>query len=173
VLTDRVPPRPSTFDEVEGKVRERLSGEKALGIAKAKAAEAAAKLRAGEDIEKVAKEYKLEVSKPAEFGRSDSVEGLGQAAYVKDAFTHPVGSILGPTDVMNRDIVYKVTAKLEPDMAAFAAERENIRKSLRDQKARERWDLFMDSVTAKLAADGKLKVNKDLVLKLAAAMKRS
>jgi len=173
VLTNRIPPRPSTFEEVEGKVRERLSGEKALGIAKAKAAEAAAKLRAGEDIEKVAKEYKLEVSKPAEFGRSDSVEGLGQAAYVKDAFTHPVGSILGPTDVMNRDIVYKVTAKLEPDMAAFAAERENIRKSLRDQKARERWDLFMDSVTAKLAADGKLKVNKELVLKLAAAMKRS
>jgi peptidyl-prolyl cis-trans isomerase D len=173
VLTDRIPPRPSTFEEVEGKVRDRLSGEKALGIAKAKAAEAAAKLRAGEDMEKVAKEYKLEVSKPAEFGRSDSVEGLGQAAYVKDAFTHPVGAILGPTDVMNRDIVYKVTAKLEPDMAAFAAEKENIRKSIRGQKATERWDLFMDSVTARLAADGKLKVNKDLVLKLAAAMKRS
>jgi hypothetical protein len=31
----------------------------------------------------------------------------------------------------------------------------------------------MDSVTSKLTADGKLKVNKDLVLKLAAALKRS
>ena len=31
----------------------------------------------------------------------------------------------------------------------------------------------MDSVTAKLTADGKLKINKDLVLKLAAALKRS
>ena len=39
-------------------------------MAKAKAKEAAAKIRAGEDMEKVAKEYKLEVTNPAEFGRS-------------------------------------------------------------------------------------------------------
>jgi hypothetical protein len=147
--------------------------EKAIAVAKNKATEAAAKLRAGEDIEKVAKEYKLEVIKPAEFGRNDSVEGLGQAAYVKDAFTHPVGAILGPTDIMNRNIVYKVTAKLEPDMAAFAAEKETLRSTLRQQKAVERWSLFMDSVTTKLTSEGKLKVNNDLVLKLAAALKRS
>jgi len=173
VLTDRTAARPATFDEVESKVRDRLVSEKSIAIAKSKAAEIAAKLRAGEDIEKVAKEYKLEVNKPAEFGRSDSVEGLGQAAYVLDAFTHPVGSVLGPTDIMNRDVVYKVTAKTEPDMAAFAAEKESIRQNIRQQKAHERWDLFMDSVTARLTADGKLKVNKDLVLKLAAALKRS
>jgi peptidyl-prolyl cis-trans isomerase D len=173
VLTERTAARPATFDEVESKVRDRLVSEKSIAIAKSKAAEIAAKLRAGEDIEKVAKEYKLEVNKPAEFGRSDSVEGLGQAAYVLDAFSHPVGSVLGPTDIMNRDVVYKVTAKTEPDMAAFAAEKESIRGNIRQQKAHERWDLFMDSVTAKLTADGKLKVNKDLVLKLAAALKRS
>jgi peptidyl-prolyl cis-trans isomerase D len=173
VLTQKEAPRPATFDEVEGKIRDRLVSERSIAVAKDKATEAAAKLRAGEDIEKVAKEYKLEVSKPAEFGRSDSVEGLGQAAYVLDAFTHPVGSVLGPTNILNRNIVYKVTAKLEPDMAAFAAEKETIRSNLRQQKAGERWNLFMDSVTAKLTADGKLKVNHDLVLKLAAALKRS
>lgn len=172
VLTEKTPARPSTYEEVESKVRDRLVGEKALGLAKTKASEAAAKLRAGEDIDKVAKEYKLDVSKPAEFGRSDSVEGLGQAAYVKDAFTHPVGAVLGPTEVMNRNIVYKVTARTEPDMAAFAAEKETLRGSIRQQRAVERWNLFMDSVTTRLTSDGKLKVNHDLVLKLAAAMKR-
>jgi peptidyl-prolyl cis-trans isomerase D len=173
VVKERVLPRPAIFEEVQGKVRDRLIGEKALVLAKAKAQEAANKLKAGEDIEKVAKEYKLDVNKPAEFGPSDSVEGLGQAAYVREAFSKPVGTILGPTDIMNRNIVYKVTAKLEPDMAAFAAEKENIRSSIRQQRATERWNLFMDSVTAKLTSEGKLKVNKDLVLKLAAALKRS
>jgi peptidyl-prolyl cis-trans isomerase D len=173
VLTGKETPRPATFDEVEGKVRDRLISEKAIKVAKDKAAEAAAKLRAGEDIEKVAKEYKLDVNKPAEFGRSDSVEGLGQAAYVKDAFTHKIGDVLGPTDIMNRDIVYKITGRTEPDMAAFAAEKESIRSSIRQQRAGERWNLFMDSVTEKLTTEGKLKVNKDLVLKLAAALKRS
>jgi len=173
VLTAREAPRPAIFDEVQDKVRARLASQKSIAVAKSKADEAAAKLRAGEDIEKVAKEYKLEVNKPAEFGRSDSVEGLGQAAYVKEAFTHPVGDIIGPTNIMNRDIVYKVMAKLEPDMAAFAAEKEGIRSNIRQQRAGERWNLFMDSVTARLTADGKLKVNHDLVLKLAAALKRS
>jgi peptidyl-prolyl cis-trans isomerase D len=173
VLTERSTPRPAIFSEVESKVKDRLSSEKAIAVAKDKAKEAAAKLRAGEDIEKVAKEYKLEVSKPAEFGRSDSVEGLGQAAYVMDAFSSPVGTVLGPVDIMNRDVVYKVTAKLEPDMAAFAAEKETIRQNIRQREANERWNLFMDSVTAKLTAEGKLKVNKELVNKLAAALKRS
>ena len=91
VLTARVAPRPATFDEVESKVRDRLVSEKSIAVAKNRATEAVAKLKAGEDMEKVAKEYKLEVSKPAEFGRSDSVEGLGQAAYVIDAFTQPGG----------------------------------------------------------------------------------
>ena len=90
-----------------------------------------------------------------------------------DAFSKPVGSIIGPVNIMNRDIVYKIAAKLEPDMAAFAAEKESIRNTLRQQKATERWSLFMDSVTAKLTAEGKLKVNHDLVLKLAQALKRS
>ncbi len=173
VLTDKTGARPSTFEEVEGKVKERVLTEKSTVIAQAKAKEAAAKLKAGEDIDKVAKEYKLEVSSPAEFGRADSVEGLGQALYVKDAFTSPVGTILGPTEIQNRDVVYKVTGQTQPDMTAFAAEKGNIRDTLRQQKANERLSLFMDSVSTKLTAEKKLKVNKDLVLKLAAALKRS
>ena len=77
VLTGRTAARPATFEEVEGKVRDRVISDRTTLMAKAKAKEAAAKLRAGEDIEKVAKEYKLEVTSPAEFGRSDSVEGSG------------------------------------------------------------------------------------------------
>jgi peptidyl-prolyl cis-trans isomerase D len=173
VLTERTPARPATFDEVESKVRDRLLTEKTDAVAKSKAVDAAEKLRAGADMEKVAKEYKLEVTSPAEFGRSDSVEGLGQANYVKDAFTKPVGTVVGPIEVLNRNIVYKVAAKTQPDMTAFAAERETIRGTIRQQKANERLSLFMDSVTSKLTAEGKLKVNKELILKLAAALKRS
>ncbi len=44
-----------------------MLNDKSTLIAKAKAREAAEKLRAGADIEKVAKEYKLEVTSPAEF----------------------------------------------------------------------------------------------------------
>ena len=173
VLTQRVPSRPSTFEEVEGKVRDRLITLKTTDVAKQKAREAVEKIRAGEDMEKVAKEYKLEVTTPAAFGRSDSVEGLGPANYVKDVFQSRVGAILGPTEVQNRDIIYKVTAKVDADMAGFAAEKDTIRGTIRQERARERLSLFMDSVRTKLTADKKLKVNNDLVMKLAQALKRS
>ena len=173
VLTGRVPSRPSIFEEVQDKVRERLITDKSMGVAKEKAAEAANKIRAGEDMAKVAKDYKLEVMSPAEFGRTDSVEGLGVANSVKEAFTKPVGTIVGPTDILGRSVIFKVTGKTEADMAAFAAEKEGIRNNLRKQKAVERLSLFMDSIRVKLTAEKKLKINNELVLKIAAALKRA
>src|SRR5208283_4258413 len=140
---------------------ERMLKDRSTILAHGRAREAAEKMRGGEDIDKVAKGMKLEVSSPAQFGPADSVEGLGQAAYVKDAFTHGVGAVIGPIEVMGKDIVYQVAGRLPADMAAFAAEKENIRGTIRNQKANERLSLFMDSVTSKLTAEGKLKVNKE------------
>jgi peptidyl-prolyl cis-trans isomerase D len=173
VLKEKVAARPATFDEVVDKVKDRMVTDRATAIAHTKAREAAEKLRGGEDIDKVAKGMKLDANSPAQFGPADSVEGLGQAAYVKEAFTKGPGAVVGPIDIMGRDVVYEVTARTPADMTAFAAEKDTIRGTIRQQKANERLSLFMDSVTTKLTAEGKLKVNKDLVLKLAQALKRS
>jgi peptidyl-prolyl cis-trans isomerase D len=173
VLKDKTAARPAIFDEVADKVKDRMLTDRSTTLAHSKSREAAEKLRGGEDIDKVAKGMKLEVNSPAQFGPADSVEGLGQAVYVKEAFTKGVGAVVGPLDVMGRDIVYQVAAKTPADMAAFAAEKETIRGTIRQQRANERLNLFMDSVTTKLRAEGKLKVNNDLVLKLAQALKRS
>ena len=62
---------------------------------------------------------------------------------------------------------------VDADMAGFAAEKDTIRGTIRQERARERLSLFMDSVRTKLTADKKLKVNNDLVMKLAQALKRS
>ncbi|HVO97955.1 MAG TPA: peptidylprolyl isomerase [Bryobacteraceae bacterium] len=172
VLTNRTAARPAIFEEVQEKVRERVIIDKSTLIAKAKAKEAADKLRAGEDMEKVAREYKLEVSSPPEFSRLESVEGLGGANAVKDAFVKPAGTILGPLDIMGRDVIYKVVGKTDADMSGLAAEKETVRSTLRQQKAVERLNLFVDSIRTKLTAEKKLKVNTDLVLKIAAALKQ-
>jgi hypothetical protein len=173
VLTGRTPSRPAIYEDVESKVRDRYVGDKAIGVATAKAKEAAEKIRAGADMEKVAKEYKLEVSSPAEFGRTDSVEGLGQANSVKEAFTAPVGTVIGPVDVLNKQVIYKVAGRTAADLSALAAEKETIRSTLRQTKAQERLSLFMDSVRNTLTTQKKLKVNNELVLKIAAALKRT
>ncbi len=87
---------PNSTGEGENRSRQKYVRDKAQLLADEEAKNAVERLRAGEDMEKVAKSYKLDVVTSSFFGRSDSVEGLGQALYVEDAFTKPGGTRLWP-----------------------------------------------------------------------------
>ena len=169
VLKEHIPARLSTFAEVKDQVRQKYILDQAQVIAEDKAKEAAAKLRNGEDMDKVAKSYKLDVVTSSFFGRADSVEGLGQAIYVQDAFTKPVGSIIGPTDINGRAVVSKVLQNNPADKAAFAAQRDQILLEIKQKKAQERNQLLMDSIVAQLYKDGKIKRNDAAIRALVAS----
>jgi peptidyl-prolyl cis-trans isomerase D len=169
VLKARIPARLSNFDEVKEQIRQKYIQGQAQLLADEEAKKAVERLRSGEDMDKVAKSYKLDVVTSSFFGRSDSVEGLGQAAYVEQAFTKPVGTILGPTMINGRDVVSKVLEKITADPGALAAQRSTIALGLKQQKAAERADLLADSVIAKLTQEGKLKRYDKAILALRAA----
>jgi peptidyl-prolyl cis-trans isomerase D len=169
ILKSRVPARQAEFNEVADQVRQTAITTKAQQIAEDKAKEAAQRLRAGEDIEKVAKSYKLDVATTNYFGRDDNnVEGLGPAVYVTDAFTQPEGSILGPTMIQNRDVVAKVIGKIEPDSSALNNERAALVEKIKSQKAQAREPLFLDSIFTQLERQGKAKVFPDAIARATA-----
>jgi peptidyl-prolyl cis-trans isomerase D len=172
LLTDRIATRPEEFDEVEDKVRDRVIMDKAQLIAADKAKDAAERLRAGEDMDKLAKSMKLEVVTSTEFGHNDAVEGIGSSTYVEDAFTKPVGTILGPLDVQGRKVVCKVVAKQAADPAKVVGQRDAVVSEIKQKKAVEQNDLFLDSVLTKLVADGQVKIHRDAIKTLTAAFKR-
>ncbi len=169
VLKARIPARLSNFDEVKEQIRQKYIQGQAQLLADEEAKKAVELLRSGEDMEKVAKSFKLDMVTSSFFGRSDSVEGLGQAAYVEEAFTKPVGTILGPTMINGRDVVSKVLEKITADPGALAAQRSTIMLGLKQQKAAERADLLADSVIAKLTQEGKLKRYDKAILALRAS----
>jgi peptidyl-prolyl cis-trans isomerase D len=171
VLNMRTPSRQAELDEVHDKVRETLITRKVELVATAHANEAAEKLKAGEDIEKVAKAAKLEVTSPPEFGHTDAIEGLGTAAYLEEAFTKPVGTILGPMVIQARNIVAKVVEKKPADLSRLAAEHDMLVANLRHNKAQSRDDLLRDSILAKLTAEGKVKINRDAIKKFTASFR--
>ena len=158
VLNSKTPARQADYAEVAEQVKQGAINTKAQALAHAKAKEAAERLRAGEDIEKIAKSYKLDVTSTNLFGHDDAVEGLGSAVYVEDAFTKPVGTILGPTMINGRDVVSRVAGREEADLSLLAGERDAIVLKLKQSKAQERNSLFMDSVFSKLQAEGKAKM---------------
>ncbi len=168
VLKSRTPARLATLDEVKDQVRQAFILTKAKEIAADKAKEAAERLKKGEDMNAVAKSYKLDVTTSSLFGSADSVEGLGQAVYVADAFSKPIGTVLGPTEINGAETVSKVLEQQRGDPGLLAALRPQLVQDLKKQKATTALELLEDSVITDLVKAGKLKRNDKAINELAA-----
>jgi peptidyl-prolyl cis-trans isomerase D len=172
VLNHKTPPRPALLDEVTDRVRSAYIADQTQKISHEKAIEAADRMKKGEDPQAIAKSMKLEATTSTDFSRNDSVEGLGPAVYVEEAFSKPAGTVLGPSMIQGKDIVYKVVGRTEANMAAFPAEREQIVFGIKQRKAKDQYDLVMDSILTKLTDEGKVKVHRDAIQKLVGSYRR-
>jgi peptidyl-prolyl cis-trans isomerase D len=172
VLNEILPPKPADFADVENQIRETMILNAAQGLASTEAQKFAEKLRAGADIDTLAKASKFEVVK-SEFGINDSVEGLGPASSLLEAFNRPDGTVLGPGPIQGRDVVYQVTGHVAPDIKDYANERQTELDDLRKQRAKDQYDLMMDSIMTQLRADKKVVVNQDNLKKLAASYRQN
>jgi len=172
ILNGRTPGRPAEFSEVQAQIRDKLTEGKATQIASERAKDAAERLKKGEDITKVAKSMQLEVTSSGAVGRADSIDGLGPAATLEDAFTAKAGQVLGPLMIQSRNIVAKVTEKSEADLTALPVERDGIVGQLKQKKAQERNALLMDGILAKLTSEGKVVVHQKEIQNMAADLRK-
>jgi peptidyl-prolyl cis-trans isomerase D len=134
VLKEKFPPAPETLQEAEGKIKDRLTDDKAQQLSQDKAKEAAQKIEGGEDFDKVAKSMKLEAKDSNLFGHADSIEGVGPATYLEDAFTKAIGSVVGPVNVLNTQVVYRILEQQKVDVTKVAGERQAIAANLKTRR---------------------------------------
>ena len=171
-LLGGTPATPKAFEEVKEQVRNYAIGMRAEPFATDKAKEAAAKIQNGEDIAAVARAYKMDLVTTSEFSPPESVDGIGPASAVREAFRKPVGSVIGPITIQGRPIIAKVVSQTLPDMSLLPAERGSILDSLREQKVQSRARLFADSVTERLRADGKLTIDDSAIQRVVRTLTR-
>jgi len=170
VLKDIVPVRQAELNEVEGKVKDRVAADKARQMAMDKSREAAEKIKTvGDDFKRLAKEMGADIKSTPDFGPDGAAEGIGSANYLADAFTKPVGTILGPITISEQIFIVRVAGKTEADAAKMAEAREGIVTALKAKKSRERQELFEDGLVTELIKSGKIKKNEDAIKKLAAS----
>ncbi len=163
-VTSVNPPRTPPLSDVEASVRAAYITEKSGQLLQKKAKEAADTLsKNGGDLQAVAKSLGLEVKESDLFTRNGSVGGNMGASYFGDAFTKPVGSIIGPVNASGETVLAKVIDKVQPDNTMFAAEKSSIISNLKQKKMEERNLLFQDSILTKLEQQGKVKIHKDVV----------
>jgi peptidyl-prolyl cis-trans isomerase D len=169
VLRDVTPVRQAELNEVEGRVKDRLIADKARQLALDKGREASEKMKsAGDDFKKLAKELGAEIKSTPDFGPDGAAEGIGSANYLAEAFTKPVGTIIGPLTISEQVFVVRVAGKTPADMSKLPAERENLVTQLKGKKSRERQELFEDGLVTALIKSGKIKKNEDAIKRLVA-----
>jgi hypothetical protein len=176
VLTGVTPGRQAELSEVEAKVKDDFITDRSSVIAAEKAQQAFARIKAGEDMAKVAKSMKLTVNEPAAFTHADSIDGLGGAQYVEDAFTKPVGTVLGPIKVSGSGIlpvsvIYQVVDQQHVDPAKLPGERAVILQQLKQEKGQREDALFQDSILSRLVAEKKVVIHKDAIKRLLAGLR--
>lgn len=169
LVTDVFPARQAKLDEVRDRVRDAVLAEKAGKLIAERADALVQKTNSlGGDLRKAAQSMGLEVRTSEEFGRAEAVEGLGPASYLEEAFTKPVGTVIGPLGLPDSRVVARVAAHRPADMSKLAEQRDSLRQEIKQRKARQRNSLFEAGVRQQLIRDGKVKINEDVVNRLIA-----
>jgi hypothetical protein len=133
-----------------------------------RAREAEQKLReSGGDLRKLGQSMGLEVKTTPEFTRDGTAEGIGSASYVLEAFSKPVGALVGPVNTGEQVIFVKVAEKIPADPTKLLSDRDTLVMGLKRKKAGERKELFEDGVLNQLIKEGKVKINEDAIKRLA------
>jgi peptidyl-prolyl cis-trans isomerase D len=174
VVTDSQPGHAASFDEAKADAKAKASKEKLDKLLVTKAQELVSKTQAlGGDIEKAAKELKIDLKTSTDVDRQGAVESVGTASTIPDAFSKPVGAILGPQSVSGGQMVAKIISKTPANLADLPAQMASIRDELKQQKQRDRAQLFQEGLKSRLTTDGKVKIHQDVISRIVQSYQRS
>ncbi|PWT98369.1 MAG: hypothetical protein C5B51_29455 [Terriglobia bacterium] len=173
-VTDVLPSRPSTFEEVQNQIKDTMVRNRGSQVVQKHGKELLDKAKAaGGDLEKVAKSMGFTVKTTGEVERTGTVDGLASVTYLNEAFSAPAGSLFGPVNTGDGILVGKVLEHVKPDPSLLAQERDKIRDDLKSQKARDRAQLFEAGLRDALTKQGTIKVHQSVINSLIAQYKTS
>jgi len=158
VLDQVTPSHPAQLAEVESQVRDRMTDLRVQQMTDQRVREITQKFKsAGGDLASLGKQVGADVKTTDFFTLEGAAEGIGQASYLTEGFTKPVGSTVGPFNIGNQVFLAKVVEKQPADPAKLAAGRDSLVLELKRKRAAERKELFEDGVVTTLVKQGKLK----------------
>jgi peptidyl-prolyl cis-trans isomerase D len=130
-----VPPRTPELAEVEPRVRAALAQQKLQQLAMAKLQEARREITLGKTLDQVAGELGAEVKQSEEFGGQGSIPGIGyNPELTKTALALQNGQVGGPVADAQGALLFQVTDHKGWDPTQYAANREQTRSNLLQEK---------------------------------------
>ncbi|MEJ5370043.1 MAG: peptidylprolyl isomerase [Bryobacteraceae bacterium] len=164
------PARQAELAEVMNQVRDGVIARKASELAAKIASDLESRFKSGlTDLERLGKEFGLEVQTTDFVTRTMSVTGVGPASSVEEAFQKEPGSIVGPIRASGGVFLVKVLEKRPPDMTQFAIQKQAILQELKGLRARDRSELLRAGIVEELTRKKKIKIYEDNIKRLVSA----
>lgn len=151
------------LDEVKDRVRDAVLKIKAVEMAKLKAADAATKLKAAADFDKVAKAAGIE-PKPTEFITADApLPDLGAAPEVMARiFKLPKDAVSDVLTTPNGAVIVKVVDKVETSESDFTSNRDTFRTEVLEDRRNRFFSAYMVKAKQKM----KIEVNREAIARV-------
>jgi peptidyl-prolyl cis-trans isomerase D len=166
-VKDIQPTHPATLAEVRDRVLGDYRHEKALDLAKTRADELAKRVKSGENLTAAAKALGFEVKASEPFSRRGSIPDAGNARQFSAAFNLPVGQAGDPVFLGTNWVIYRVAQHDPINQEDFAKQRAAIETQALQAKRQAAYELFKSSLKERLSQEGKLRINKDNMKRLA------
>jgi peptidyl-prolyl cis-trans isomerase D len=157
-LSQIVPEHVPTLEEVRAQVEEDYRHDQSIILARDKAQKLADLAKTG-DFDKAAKSLGLTSKESNDFSASEYVEGVGSGSQLNDAFTLNPGQVSSLVSVGSNQVLFKVVSHTPANEADFAAQSDQIREELLDQKRDLQFEIYRQNLKDQYIQSGKLKLN--------------
>jgi peptidyl-prolyl cis-trans isomerase D len=173
-VTEIVQPQTPTFEQAKAQVEQQYKGQRAQSLLAQKTQQLSDRARAQHDLNKAAKEVGATVK------TSDLVDASGQVPDIGPltgsasvAFSMKQGDISGPLQSAGNGVVLTVLEKQEPSADQVKQNWDRAKDTLLQEKRNEIEALYVQNLRDKLEKEGKIKINKKEMERLATATEGS
>jgi peptidyl-prolyl cis-trans isomerase D len=152
------PSHQGSLEEVREQVVNDLKQEESTKLAKSMADDLAKRLKAGEKFDSAAKAVGVEAKTSELISRNDSIPGAASGKQLAEAFQMKPGDVGAPLSLGETWMVYRVSAKEEPNPADFEKQKKSLADQLIQSKRTIAFEAFRTSLEARLKQEGKVKL---------------
>jgi peptidyl-prolyl cis-trans isomerase D len=157
-LAQVVPEHVPALDEVRAQVEEDYRHEQSITLAQDKAKKLA-ELAKTQDFDKAAKSLGVTSKQSNDFSETEYVEGVGSGSQLSEAFKLNPGQVSGVISVGSNQVMFKVVSHTPPNEADFAAQSDQLREELLDQKRDLQFEIYRQNLKDQMIRSGQLKIN--------------
>jgi peptidyl-prolyl cis-trans isomerase D len=167
-VTEIQPAQTPTFDQIKSKIEEQFKDQRAQTMLAQKTQELSDRAHSEHDLAKAAKEVGATVKTSDLVDKTSQVPDIGaMSGAASVAFGMKVGEISGPVQGGANGIVMKVLEVQQPAPEQMKQDWEKTKETLLEQKRQEYENVYVENLRNTLEKEGKIKINKKEMDRLA------